>query len=306
MHDSQVQILMPVHNGQRFLARQLESILAQSYERWRLIAFDDGSTDESWGILESFARSDARIATIRGGRTIGIVLAIRELARAVPKQTLYAAFSDQDDVWYRDKLSIVMRKMASVDDHARPILVHADSSVTDEGLAMIKTRFVSGYARVPGLFASLLYCSVQGASSLINRPMIDIVAQMPSDILWYDRYMHLAAEFLGERYFIDRPLMLYRQHSHNALGASGESRKVFIFRYPQSEPWLASNERAIDAWSKGLDCRKRGQQKAYRMYARGSSPILRLAIAVRFLWAHPAILLKEAVRALSLRMDGEA
>lgn len=60
----QVSVIIPVHNAEEFLARTLESVLAQSHRNFELIAVDDGSTDGSYRILEGFARRDARIVAL--------------------------------------------------------------------------------------------------------------------------------------------------------------------------------------------------------------------------------------------------
>ena len=63
-----VLILMGTFNGERFIAEQLDSIEAQSYLNWRLIASDDGSTDSTLKILAQYqARWGVDRLEIRGG-----------------------------------------------------------------------------------------------------------------------------------------------------------------------------------------------------------------------------------------------
>src|SRR5687767_4726483 len=61
-----ISVVMPVYNGQRFLARAMDSLLAQSVREFELIVVDDGSTDESPALLDRYARTDARVRVIRG------------------------------------------------------------------------------------------------------------------------------------------------------------------------------------------------------------------------------------------------
>lgn len=56
-----ISVLVPVHNAQRYVAASLHSVLAQSWQDFELIVFDDGSTDESPRIIEQIAREDSRI-----------------------------------------------------------------------------------------------------------------------------------------------------------------------------------------------------------------------------------------------------
>lgn len=56
-----VSIIMPVYNCERFLSESIESVISQSYKNWELLIVDDGSTDKSVSIIESYARKDSRI-----------------------------------------------------------------------------------------------------------------------------------------------------------------------------------------------------------------------------------------------------
>lgn len=56
-----ISIIMPVYNGERFLHEAIDSIIAQTYENWELIAVDDGSQDNSVEIIEEYAKNDSRI-----------------------------------------------------------------------------------------------------------------------------------------------------------------------------------------------------------------------------------------------------
>ena len=63
MNDNQplVSIIMPVYNCERFLSESIESVISQSYKKWELLIVDDGSTDKSISIIESYAEKDSRI-----------------------------------------------------------------------------------------------------------------------------------------------------------------------------------------------------------------------------------------------------
>lgn len=89
-----VTVLMPVYNGGSFLREAIDSILAQNYRDFELLIIDDGSSDGSAAVVESY--SDQRIRFIRNGKNLGLVNTLNkglDLARGE-----YVARMDQDDI----------------------------------------------------------------------------------------------------------------------------------------------------------------------------------------------------------------
>jgi rhamnosyltransferase len=286
-------ILMPVFNGSNYLAAQLASIHAQTHEDWLLLARDDASSDGSAGILNSFASGDDRFRVIRGDTRLGIEGNLRVLLGLVPQNAEFVAFADQDDLWMPDKLETMLGKMSS---EVGPVLVHADSRVVDSDGLVLKKRFVSRYATLSGLFGALLYCSVQGASMVMNRALCELVRDLPHNMAPYDRYIHLVAEFSGERRFLDRPLMEYRQHRNNAIGAAGKYRVLLHLRYPDDCDLAAINSRVMEKWGLLVPPKKRAEIRSYKRYMGSKSTIVRATIVVRRLYRRPDIMLRELVR----------
>src|SRR5215470_10908 len=102
---SRVTILLCTLNGERFLAEQLASLVGQTFKDWRLIASDDGSSDDTRSILLEFQKSFApgKVEIIDGPRR-GAPANFLFQACARNLATEYYAFCDQDDVWEADKL----------------------------------------------------------------------------------------------------------------------------------------------------------------------------------------------------------
>lgn len=69
---SRVAILLPVYNGEKHLEAAISSLLAQTYEDWRLIVCDDLSTDKSPSLIERFAHNDSRISFHRNEKNLGL------------------------------------------------------------------------------------------------------------------------------------------------------------------------------------------------------------------------------------------
>lgn len=70
-------VIMPVYNTERFVAQTTESVLAQTFPDFELIAIDDGSADRSREILDGFAKRDARVRVVSRGNK-GLVATLNE------------------------------------------------------------------------------------------------------------------------------------------------------------------------------------------------------------------------------------
>ena len=60
-----ISIIIPVYNAEKYLDRCLKSVVSQTYQNLEIIVVDDGSTDQSWDIIEKFASTDSRIIKIQ-------------------------------------------------------------------------------------------------------------------------------------------------------------------------------------------------------------------------------------------------
>lgn len=91
-----VSVVMPVFNAGDFLVESIESILRQSYHKFEFIIVDDASTDNSWKILNKYARKDARIQIYRNQTNHGVSKTMRKaLSHA---STTFVARMDGDDI----------------------------------------------------------------------------------------------------------------------------------------------------------------------------------------------------------------
>ncbi len=96
-----VSIITPVYNGERFLAKTIESVIGQSYGNWEMLIVNDGSTDRSEAIASEYAAKDSRIRVINqpnGGSAAARNHGIREA------EGRYIALLDGDDLWDHDFL----------------------------------------------------------------------------------------------------------------------------------------------------------------------------------------------------------
>lgn len=107
MAKEKISIILPTYNRAHILGRSLESVLAQTYPWFEVILVDDGSTDNTKALVESY--EDKRIHYFNAGLNQGAAAARNYgLERA---ECDYIAFQDSDDVWHKDKLEKQMKAL---------------------------------------------------------------------------------------------------------------------------------------------------------------------------------------------------
>jgi glycosyltransferase involved in cell wall biosynthesis len=105
-----ISILMPVYNAAATLKAAIQSVVAQSFKEWELVAVNDGSTDASLEILDEAARKDRRIRILTGAHA-GHVEALRSAATLAAGPLL--ARMDADDVMHPRRLLLQLTRLDS-------------------------------------------------------------------------------------------------------------------------------------------------------------------------------------------------
>lgn len=100
-HD--IVVAIPCYNAEETIARTLSNVLEQTFRDFRIVVYDDGSTDASPDIVNAFEKSDSRVVLHRNELNEGRPQARNALLRLLPHVIL--AWQDADDLWHPAKLS---------------------------------------------------------------------------------------------------------------------------------------------------------------------------------------------------------
>lgn len=101
---AQVSIIMPCHNGEKYIGKAIESVQAQTFTDWELLVIDDFSDDSSPAIVSSMAERDSRIRLLINDRTTRMPATPRNVG-IKEAAGRYIAFLDCDDMWLPEKLA---------------------------------------------------------------------------------------------------------------------------------------------------------------------------------------------------------
>jgi glycosyltransferase involved in cell wall biosynthesis len=235
-HQSKVLILLSTYNGERYLDEQLKSLLDQSWPEIMILVRDDGSSDDSRKILADYSiRYPERFHFLRDeagnlgacGSFAWLVNYALEHKQELGLDPLYMMFCDQDDVWYEDKVARQMNAMLATedelaDDHSVPILIHTDLQVVAEDGQPIADSLASyqGLETERNSFPNMVISNlVTGCTALFNEALARRALPIPQDAIMHDWWMALIASAFGKVVYLDTPLIHYRQHGANTIGA---------------------------------------------------------------------------------------
>lgn len=271
-----VSVAICTRNGAAYVAEQVRSILRQVPAPRELVVGDDASSDDTLAIVERVV-AEARAEGIEVGLSIqrrteplGVVGNFAATIAATTGELV--ALSDQDDVWAPGKLAAITARFAADPDL---LLVHSDARLVDGagaplGMALLDALEATAAERA-GLergdaFAVLMRRNlVTGATVVFRRRLLDAAAPFPADWV-HDEWLAVLAAALGGLRLDPAPLIDYRQHGGNEIGARKPSAADRMAKL--REPRAARAARLI----------RRSQALVDRLQVVGASPA-RLASA---------------------------
>ena len=221
---------MTVYNGQRYIRDQLESFPVQTRLPDELIVCDDGSSDRSVQMVEEFARrAPFPVRIYVNERNLGITLNTERAINACSGNLI--VISDFDDVWYRDKLETIDKRM---DEYPDVGFIVSDADLVDDQLRPLGRRLFEA-KRLPALSLSedtlidarhFGRVPINGMSLAFRSEFFPLVSPLPdSDAFrkWgiYDYLIInvLLLSGLTKGLLVSKPLGAYRQHSKQMVGA---------------------------------------------------------------------------------------
>jgi glycosyltransferase involved in cell wall biosynthesis len=234
-----IEILLATYNGDRYLRKQLDSIVSQTDSDWRLIFRDDCSSDNTPAIIADYAARDPeRILQLDNGRqnlgARGNFAALLEASTAE-----YIMLADQDDVWLPHKIAVTRQKMKEMEQRYgsdTPLMVFTNQAVVDESDSRVLSDSVWRYQRLNPRMVSrlnrlLLHNIVTGSTMMLNRPLCSLALPVPVAAYMHDWWITLVAATFGRIDYLVEPTMRYRQHVSNVVGAEQWSLPREICRY---------------------------------------------------------------------------
>lgn len=214
-----VSCIVPVYNGERFVAAAVESILAQTYRPIELLVVNDGSTDNTTKVLDKFGNQLQVVYQENAGqaaaRNRGLDLAVGE----------FVAFLDADDIWLPEKLALQVEYLAT---HPEADLCNClmenfwEQDLVDEAERLRETVHAKPY---PATWQGLL----------VRREVFGRVGTLDTGVRYSDvrEWLHRAKGMGITVGRLERVLVHRRIHSNNLSRGRGRLDPDLLLRMAQ-------------------------------------------------------------------------
>lgn len=221
MNNPRVTVLMPVYNGEKYLRKAMESILRQTYTDFEFLIINDGSTDRSVEIIESY--QDSRIRLIHNEKNIKLIATLNKGIELALGE--YIARMDCDDISLPDRLA---KQVAFMDTHPEIGVCGTWAKVIDENGNVnrsIKALTGKSIKRLCWRPSPFIHPTIMARTSLLKENRYSEGYPHAED---YELWLRLSQKTTF--YNLDKFLLLYRVHDSGITKAKRELQLANSYR----------------------------------------------------------------------------
>lgn len=222
-NEPSVLIMMAAYNGAIYIKEQIYSIIGQSYDNWKLVIQDDGSTDKTVDIIQGIKNKDTRIELLYNEGIHGAYYNFHSLINKCKQldEYDYYMFCDHDDIWNSNKISKLLKALSPYTNKNIPALAYANMDIVDgfgdyTGKTIDDVFKSANMKKWDSFYNHMIYgCNVMLNAYLFNTvPPIDISNSITKILCHDNLYVKYAAVY-GEIIYVNESLMKYRRYGSN-------------------------------------------------------------------------------------------
>jgi len=218
-------VCMATFNGEKYIARQLQSILCQLNAEDEVIISDDTSNDSTLKIIKNIG--DKRVVLLENNMFRNPTFNFENALKHSTGDIIF--LSDQDDEWKPNKVEITIELLKKYD------MVVCDCELIDHDGNIIMDSFYKVNNSGKGLLKNFYKNTYLGCCMAFNRKLLNKALPFPEKIPMHDIWLGMIASIFGDTCFTHHNLMYYRRHGNNSSTASGRSNNNLLnkikFRY---------------------------------------------------------------------------
>lgn len=217
---SGVVVAMCTYNAAKYIGEQLDSLLNQSYDNFKIVIYDDCSSDDTVDIIRKNMDKDNRIELHVNEENLGPALNFKSIVQGCSGAD-YLFLCDQDDVWDLHKIETMLntvREKESIDN--KPYLIAHNYNISDENNVVLYKKCIQSVY----FYDLIMKPQIPGCCMLLNHAALQLVKWNKCNISMHDWYISLIIALYGEIVIVDEPLINYRQHANNQIGCKKYSK----------------------------------------------------------------------------------
>lgn len=217
-------IALCTYNGEKFLREQLESLSAQTWLPDEVVVGDDGSTDQTAAILEEWAKTvPFRVEITRNPQNLGFAKNFEQTMLRCTGDVIFP--SDQDDVWFPEKLETMARAFEENPDvgvmFCGRTLIDQDGKPLSEHVKELYLNYHPTEASIYWAERVQEHPDSAGCMMAARRSVVEKLFPFPSP--WsHDMWIFIMAPFYTKIKTLPVPLMAFRRHTSNASALGNE------------------------------------------------------------------------------------
>lgn len=208
------------YNGEKFIGDQLKSMIDQIRPPDEIIICDDGSTDNTIGIIRSIVNSTTvPVSVIQNKNNLGVTKNFEQAVSITTGDIIF--LSDQDDVWFKDKINTMIEPFVNDKD---VIMSYHDAHIVDKdlkskGFSIFDDRSYLKLGQQRKIENIIEDVGTKGSTMAFRSTIKNEILPFGDLILWsHDYWISTIAHSIGKVIPINKPLMYYRIHENNVSG----------------------------------------------------------------------------------------
>lgn len=224
-----ISVCIATYNGEKFIKEQLDSILCQLSNDDEVVISDDGSTDKTLEIIESYKdkrikifhhKKDEKLSKIKQGRNF--YYATQNFSNALEKVSGdYVFLSDQDDIWLQNKVSRSLELLKKND-----VIVH-NYQVVDVNGNLTKEQQFSKNPLHKSVFANIMDSHFRGCCMAFKSDILKKCLPIPVNVIGHDYWIGAIASKYCSIFYEINPLIQSRWYPESV---SSKKKTSFIYK----------------------------------------------------------------------------
>jgi len=220
-----ITVCIATFNGEKYIKKQIISILNQINSNDEIVISDDSSTDDTINIIKNI--NDSRIKLFQNNKFYN---PIYNFENAIKKSTGdIIVLSDQDDIWLNNKIKIIKERFRNKIEDIYTLMMNG--YIIDKTGKVINDSIYSYNGSGKGIIKNIIKNTYMGCSMAFTRKSLDVLLPFPKNIPMHDSWIGILSEIFGEVKFDNRKSIKYRIHDSNQSLTKTNLNKKIYWRY---------------------------------------------------------------------------